>query len=46
MTILAATGLRREARIIEGPGVAAVAGGGRAGPLEAALMSAATGVEA
>ena len=46
MTILAATGLRREARIVEGPGVAAVAGGGRAEALEAALMSAATGAEA
>jgi hopanoid-associated phosphorylase len=46
VTILAATGLRREARIIEGPGVVAVAGGGRAGALEAALLSAAAGVEA
>lgn len=46
MTILAATGLRREARIIEGPGVAVVAGGGRAEALEAALLSAAAGVEA
>jgi hopanoid-associated phosphorylase len=46
VTILAATGLRREARIIEGPGVAVVAGGGRAEALEAALLSAAAGVEA
>ena len=46
MTILAATGLRREARIIEGPGVVAVAGGGRAQALEAALTSAAAGVDA
>jgi adenosylhomocysteine nucleosidase len=46
VTILAATGLRREARIIEGPGVVAVAGGGRAEALEAALLSAATGAEA
>jgi adenosylhomocysteine nucleosidase len=46
VTILAATGLRREARIIEGPGVVAVAGGGRAQALEAALTSAAAGVDA
>jgi adenosylhomocysteine nucleosidase len=46
VTILAATGLRREARIIEGPGVAVVAGAGRAEALEAALLSAAAGVEA
>jgi adenosylhomocysteine nucleosidase len=46
VTILAVTGLRREARIIEGPGVTAVAGGGRAGALETALRSVATGAEA
>ena len=43
MTIVAATGLRREARIIEGPGLTAIAGGGRGAALEAALMSAAAG---
>ena len=45
MTILAATGLRREARIVEGPGVTAIAGGGRGPALEAALMSAAAGAQ-
>jgi hopanoid-associated phosphorylase len=45
VTILAATGLRREARIIEGPGVAVVAGGGRAEALEAALTAAAAGAQ-
>ena len=45
MTILAATGLRREARIVEGPGVTAIAGGGRGPTLEAALISAAAGAQ-
>jgi hopanoid-associated phosphorylase len=46
VTILAVTGLRREARIIEGPGVTVVAGGGRAGALAAALTSAAARADA
>lgn len=46
MTILAVTGLRREARIIGGPGVTAVAGGGRAEALERAFASAAAGADA
>ncbi|MDB5370081.1 MAG: hopanoid-associated phosphorylase [Roseomonas sp.] len=37
MTILAATGLRREQRILAGPGVQAIAGGGDPARLEAAL---------
>ncbi|HEX4708828.1 hypothetical protein [Phenylobacterium sp.] len=45
MTILAVTGLRREARILEGPGVTAVAGGGRPEALETVLTSAAAEVE-
>ncbi len=37
MTVLAATGLQREARILAGPGVAVVAGGGDHARLEAEL---------
>ncbi|MDJ0391093.1 hopanoid-associated phosphorylase [Roseomonas sp. E05] len=37
MRVLVATGLRREARILAGPEIEAVAGGGDAGRLEAAL---------
>ena len=37
MTVLVACGLAREARILAGPGVVAVAGGGDAGRLEAGL---------
>jgi hopanoid-associated phosphorylase len=44
--ILAATGLRREARIVAGPGVVAVSGGGVAHRLEAALESSADTAEA
>ncbi len=43
MTILAATGLKREARILGGPGVLAIPGGGRSAALEAALLAAAAG---
>jgi hopanoid-associated phosphorylase len=37
VTILAVTGLRREAAILQGPGLKVVVGGGRAGALEAML---------
>jgi hopanoid-associated phosphorylase len=40
--ILAATGLKREAQILAGPGVLAIPGGGRSAALEAALLAAAT----
>jgi hopanoid-associated phosphorylase len=39
--ILAATGLKREAQILAGPGVLAIPGGGRSTALEAALLAAA-----
>jgi hopanoid-associated phosphorylase len=39
--ILAATGLKREAQILAGPGVLAIPGGGRSAALEAALLAAA-----
>lgn len=41
MTLLVATGLRAEARVLAGPGVQVIAGGGRRGALEAALEAAA-----
>lgn len=41
MRLLIATGLRREAEALAGPGVTAIAGAGRAEPLEAALLAAA-----
>jgi hopanoid-associated phosphorylase len=41
VTILAATGLKREARILTAPGVLAIPGGGRSAALEAALLAAA-----
>jgi hopanoid-associated phosphorylase len=41
VTILAATGLKREARILCGPGVLAIPGGGQSAALEAALLAAA-----
>jgi hopanoid-associated phosphorylase len=44
--ILAATGLRREARIITGGGVRAVAGGGRSEALASSLAAAASEAEA
>jgi len=44
--ILAATGLRREARLIASPQVQAIPGGGRSAALEAALVAAAEGAEA
>jgi hopanoid-associated phosphorylase len=43
VTILAATGLKREAKILAGPGVLAIPGGGRSAALEAALTVAAAG---
>lgn len=46
MTILIATGLKREARILGGPGLRAIPGGGRAQVLEAALLAEAEGAEA
>ena len=47
MTILVITGLKREAQILAGPGVAVVAGGGRKPEaLEAALAAQAAGAEA
>ena len=46
MTILIATGLKREAQILGGPDLRAVPSGGRAAALEAALLAAAEGVEA
>jgi hopanoid-associated phosphorylase len=44
--ILAATGLKREARLLASPEVRAIVGGGRAEPLEQALLAAAEGAEA
>jgi hopanoid-associated phosphorylase len=44
--ILAATGLRREARLIASPQVQVIPGGGRSAALEAALFAAAAGAEA
>ena len=41
MRLLVATGLAREAKILAGPDVLVVPGGGRAGALEAALLAAA-----
>jgi hopanoid-associated phosphorylase len=41
VTILVATGLKREARILTAPGVLAIPGGGRSAALEAALLAAA-----
>ena len=46
MTILIATGLKREAQILGGSGVLAIPGGGRSQALEAALLAAADGAEA
>ena len=46
MVILAAVGMTREARIVSGPGVRAVAGGGRADLLEQRLNAALDGAEA
>ena len=46
MTILIATGLKREAQILGGPDLRAIPSGGRAAALEAALLAAAEGVEA
>jgi hopanoid-associated phosphorylase len=43
--ILVATGLRREARIVAGPGVLAIPGGGLSGRLEAALTAEAARAE-
>ena len=43
--ILAAVGLQREARIVGGPQVTAICGGGRSAALEAALADAAPGAE-
>ena len=39
MRLLVATGLKREAQILGGPGVVAIPGGGRAEALEAALLA-------
>jgi adenosylhomocysteine nucleosidase len=44
--ILVATGLKREARIVAGPGVVAVSGGARADALEARLMAQASHADA
>jgi len=41
VSLLVATGLRAEARVLAGPGVRTVAGGGRSAALEAALAAAA-----
>lgn len=41
MRLLVATGLKREAELLAGPGVVALPGGGRAEALEAALLAAA-----
>jgi adenosylhomocysteine nucleosidase len=46
VTILIATGLKREAQILGGPGLQAIPGGGRVGALEAALLAAAEGADA
>jgi hypothetical protein len=46
VTILVATGLKREVQILGGPGVLAIPGGGQARTLEAALLAAAEGAEA
>ncbi len=46
MTILAATGLKREAAAIAGPGVAAIVSGGRPDLLEQRLLAAAEGATA
>jgi hopanoid-associated phosphorylase len=46
VTILIATGLKREAQILGGPGLKASPGGGRSAGLEAALLAAAEGAEA
>jgi hopanoid-associated phosphorylase len=46
VTILAATGLKREAQILAGPGVTPVVSGARVPAFEAALVSAAEGAEA
>jgi adenosylhomocysteine nucleosidase len=46
VTILIATGLKREAQILGGPGLRAIPGGGRAAALEAALLAAAQGADA
>jgi hopanoid-associated phosphorylase len=43
--LLVATGLRREARILAGPGVTVVCGGGRSAALEAQLAEQATGAD-
>jgi adenosylhomocysteine nucleosidase len=45
MTILVATGLQREQRLLSGPGVTVVAGGGDAARLEATLGRVAVGVQ-
>jgi adenosylhomocysteine nucleosidase len=46
VTILIATGLKREAQILGGAGLRAIPGGGRAQALEAALLAAAEGADA
>lgn len=46
MSLLVATGLRAEARVLTGPGVEVIAGGGRSEALEAALAAAAPGAQA
>jgi adenosylhomocysteine nucleosidase len=46
VTLLAATGLRREARILAGPGLVAIPGGGRSETLEARLSAAAADARA
>ncbi len=46
MTILAVVGMKREARLVERPGVRTVAGGGRADLLEERLRAALDGAEA
>jgi hopanoid-associated phosphorylase len=46
VTVLAATGLKREAALIGGPGVTAVVSGGRADLLEQRLLAAADGATA
>lgn len=45
MRLLVATGLRREAKILAGPGVTVICGGGRSGSLEAQLAEAAAGAD-
>lgn len=46
MTLLVATGLQREARILQGPGLTIVSGGGRSAALEAMLTAEAARAQA